>query len=254
MLHLFSNELEEKAKKHALEKFPQEMVCVFTEKDCIFLENIAADRENAFLVDEKALLEIGLENVKCIVHSHPTNFEPMQYPSALDMKSQMNFGVPFGIVACSKERAYDIEYFGDGIPKKKEELCGRYFIHGIQDCYSLIRDYYLLELGIKLPDFPRDWNWWENGGNLYEDFFGDAGFYSVPLSSLRRYDLFFMSLGISAVKQNKVNHGGIYLGDDIIFHHKSGAKPYDTGQVSCKENIYRYSKYFRYAVRHKDLA
>ncbi len=249
MKNLFENELEEQAKQYMISQFPFEGVGIFTETSFIPLTNIAEDRKNSFLVDEKELLEIGFEHVKAIIHSHPTEFEPKQYPSALDMKTQLNYDLPFGIVSCNKERAYDIEYFGDCVAKAP--LLGRYFIHGIQDCYSLVRDYYSLELGIQLLEFPRNWLWWEDDCDLYMQF-EKTGFYEIPFSQMKKGDFFIMPLGYHAMRHGISNHGGIYLGDETILHHKAGKSPYDVGQLSVRENIYRYSKYFSHCLRHKD--
>ena len=51
---------------------------------------------------------------------------------------------------------------------------------GVSDCYSLIRDWYRTERGIALPEFPRDWEWWEYGGDLYAMGFAEAGFVKLP--------------------------------------------------------------------------
>lgn len=246
---MFDEKLEEKAKKYAMEKFPEEAVCVFTDTDCIFLENVAKDREHSFLVDEKALLEIGMDKVRAVIHSHPTKYEPWLYPSALDMQTQMSYNLPFGIIACSADLAYPIEYFGDCVPKAPLE--GRFFIHGKQDCYSLIRDWYLEKLDIVLPDFPRDWLWWEKGRDLYLKFY-DAGFYEIPFSDLAYGDVFLMPYGLYALKNCITTHGGIYLGDETILHHKCSLNPYDKGQLSVRESMHRYAKYFTYCLRHKD--
>lgn len=247
---MFDQKLEEKAKKYAMEKYPEEAVCVFLENDCVFLENIAKDRENSFLIDEKELLALGLENIKAVIHSHPTKYEPLLYPSAADMQAQISYNVPFGIIACNGERAYDIEYFGD--QAEKAPLEGRYFIHGKQDCYSLIRDYYAEKFGIWLMEFPRDWLWWERGTDLYLNFW-QTGFYEIPFSDLREGDVFLMPYGLYALKNNVVNHGGIYLGDETILHHKCSLNPYDKGQLSVKESMQRYAKFFKYCLRHKEL-
>lgn len=250
MKNLFSKKLEEQAKQYMISQYPFEGVGLFTKDLFIPLTNTAADKKNSFAVNEAELLAFGMENIKAIIHSHPTEFEPQQYPSALDMQSQINFNIPFGIVSCNNERAYDIEYFGDSVPKAP--LVGRHFIHGIQDCYSLIRDYYEIELNIHLLEFPRNWNWWEdNACDLYMQF-EKTGFYEIPFSQMKKGDFFIMPLGISALRRGIANHGGIYLGNDTILHHKAGKNPYDTGQLSVRENIYRYSKYFTKCLRHKD--
>ena len=53
------------------------------------------------------------------------------------------------------------------LPAERPPLLERPFIHGSWDCYGLIRDWYLQERGISLPDFPREDNWWTRGVTLY---------------------------------------------------------------------------------------
>jgi len=46
----------------------------------------------------------------------------------------------------------------------------RPFIHGIFDCYTLIRDFFRREHNILLPtNIQRTWEWWLQGENLYLD-------------------------------------------------------------------------------------
>ncbi len=63
----------------------------------------------------------------------------------------------------------------------KAPLVGRNYIHGIQDCYSIVRDFYERELGINLSDYEREDAWWESreSKSLYLDNFEKEGFVEV---------------------------------------------------------------------------
>lgn len=97
-------------------------------------------------------------------------------------------------------------------------LFGRPFVHGVLDCYSLVRDYYRQECGIDLPDFPRDPLWWERPGvNLYLDHFAEAGFVEITEDDLRPHDSILMQAGA-----DRPNHAAVYLGDNLIAQHFMG--------------------------------
>ncbi|SIS10807.1 NlpC/P60 family protein, partial [Moraxella cuniculi DSM 21768] len=138
-------------------------------------------------------------------------------------------------------------------------LIGREYHHSVQDCYSLVRDYYQRELNIHLPDFPRLDGWWEDAKHepLYENNFTKAGFAQVH--DLQKHDVILCRVG----RTEHINHALIYLGDDgqltsetatpitgtsLILHHPHG-------RLSVRE-IYGESWQKRVAmvVRHGHLA
>jgi hypothetical protein len=93
---------------------------------------------------------------------------------------------------------------------------GRPFLHGIFDCYTLIRDYYKREFNIFLPtNMQRNWDWWSHGENLYVDNAKYHGFEEV--ADIKKHDVLVMKIG-SPVP----NHGAIYLGNNKILHHAAG--------------------------------
>ncbi len=96
-------------------------------------------------------------------------------------------------------------------------LVGREFVHGVVDCYTLVRDWYRVARGIELLDFARTDEWWMHGQNLYLDNFGLAGFGSIPAGEMSHGDVLLMKI------QSPVpNHAAIYLGDGMILHHLYG--------------------------------
>lgn len=95
-------------------------------------------------------------------------------------------------------------------------LTGRPFLHGLFDCYTLVKDYYRRTFNLILPtNLQRTWEWWNTGSNLYLEHAGSYGFEEV--SEIKKHDLLVMSLS-SPVP----NHGAIYLGDNKILHHVAG--------------------------------
>lgn len=93
-------------------------------------------------------------------------------------------------------------------------LVGRQFAHGILDCYTLVRDFYALKLGVLLSEYDREDNWWEKGQELYSmDRLRAEGFYPIP-DAPRRGDMILMQ-----IRSPVPNHAGIYLGDGQMLHH-----------------------------------
>jgi hypothetical protein len=96
------------------------------------------------------------------------------------------------------------------------ELENRPFLHGLFDCYTLIRDYYKRNFDVYLPtNIQRNWEWWAQGENLYVDNAKDYSFEEV--SDIQKHDVLIMKIGSSMP-----NHGAIYLGEGKILHHLAG--------------------------------
>ena len=92
----------------------------------------------------------------------------------------------------------------------------RPFLHGLFDCYTLIRDYYKRNFDVYLPtNIQRNWEWWAQGENLYVDNAKDYSFEEV--SDIQKHDVLIMKIGSSMP-----NHGAIYLGEGKILHHLAG--------------------------------
>lgn len=148
--------------------------------------------------------------VVAVVHSH-VGLPPV--PSMADRVGVETHGVPWLIVNHPLGTWAVIEPEGYRAP-----LVGRPFVHGVLDCYSLVRDYYREAVGLDLPDYPRDYLWWEQPGvNLYLDHFAEAGFEQIDLADLRSNDVLLMQAGA-----DRPNHAAIYLGDNLILHHFFG--------------------------------
>lgn len=230
-------------KREALAEFPCEAVWLITEKGCRKVRNISPKPTEKFEVSPGDLSQAYSEGLLAIVHSHP-NHPP--YPSESDMLGQVQTAVPWGIVCTDGVDCSEPFWWGLGTPPP---LLGRPFRHGVTDCYSLIRDYYAVEQGINLPEFPRSWEWWEKGQNLYLDGFSSAGFRvlqecETPVEG---------DMWISSVTTSVPSHGGIYLGGDLILHHTTAKAPYSPGHLSRREPIHRWLPYITHWLRHEEM-
>jgi cell wall-associated NlpC family hydrolase len=152
-------------------------------------------------------------------------------------------------------------YFGDELGPPPP-LIGRPFIHGVYDCYSLIRDFYRTNAysaisdyhgvsSILLPEQPRDFGWWDsrNGDGtvtvpktLYTDNFKAAGFRQITLEEMRPGDVF-----LAQVMAPVTNHGGVYLGRGEIIHHLRG-------RLSKTDVAGRWLNYVTHCLRYEGAA
>ena len=172
--------------------------------------------------------------VMAVVHSHP---DGSSAASEVD-KAQMELhGLPWVIVGYPQGDFAVHQPTGYTCP-----LLGREYYHGLQDCYSLCRDYYYRECGVRLGDYPRADLWWElkDSPSLYLDNFKSEGFVEIDpaITPLQKHDAILCRVG----RTEHVNHAVIYLGDgqltsekasdvvggSIILHH-----PY--GRLSVRE-------------------
>jgi proteasome lid subunit RPN8/RPN11 len=165
-----------------------------------------------------------------VVHSHCNQSAK---PSQTDLVSCESSGFPWVIVALPSETWHEFSPSGYKAP-----LLGRQYSHGVLDCFSFLKDWYLENLGIELPDFDRPDEWWTKGLNLYMENYEKAGFY--PVDQPEYGDIIIMNIA------SKVpNHGAVYIGNGMIAHHPQG-------RLSCRELFGGYwAKCARVVVRYK---
>ena len=240
---MISELVAQEVKEYFQHQYPKE-ACGFILKDGNFVpcENIANDVYNHFKVKTSDFL-MHENNLLAVVHSHP---DGQDAPSKADMTSQIASGIPFGLCVVRNNWVGNLWFWGDGIPKV--DLIGRSFRHGPTgsdgkgDCFALIRDYMAQECGIKLNEYPRDSQWWNNGANMYEEYFEQEGFREIDGTDIKEHDCFLMS-----VNSNVINHAGIYVGNNLIMHHLAN-------RLSRREPVARWPKMIAKWVRHNDLS
>lgn len=227
------NNYEGKIRKEAIACYPEEGVWLITSKGCRQVKNTHKDPNNFFKVGLKDLCKAERDGLLAVVHSHP---DKPDVPSAADMQSQINTAVPWGILTCSSEASGRIRWWG--LPTDRP-LIGRSFSHGINDCYSLVKDYYKQEMGIELPEFPRDWDWWNKGQDLLMEGFSKANFKEIPKCEVKPGDAW-----LAKIRGGVVHHCGVYIGHGLMIHQMGHAgKCVDESKLSAREPIVRYEKF-----------
>lgn len=228
MLNL-SDELTNVIGKHALQAYPLECCGVIIGGQYHPCANIASDPADVFEIDPVELVALAeLGDIEAIVHSHP---DGTPYPSDFDKIQMSLHGVPW-IIASVNDGLVDI--LCHDLSHANQSLLGREYIHGTQDCYSLVRDYYMRELNLILPDFQRVDEWWEDESHepLYENNFKKAGFKVVD-GTPQKHDVILCRVG----RTHHVNHALIFMGngkltsettpncvgDNLVLHHPHGS-------------------------------
>ncbi len=224
-----TQEQKEAIREHTLRCYPEEMCGILSEGNFIPLQNASSDPTEAFKILSKDLIKY-IGKIDAIVHSHcyrkdrPSIFD-IRTPSLQDMKEQKLSGVPWLIVGTEGQNVLDpLE-----IPRiPSNELLDRRFIWFINDCYTLVQDYYLFYLGIELPEakVESDYRELRHYDRTFEPYIAEYGFYEIPgIDDMQNGDLILLNNGIASQ-----NHLGVYH-DGYI---------YSQEQVSQKQEFYKY--------------
>lgn len=232
-----NDQTREDALKHALAEMPREscgLVVVHSGREGYWPCKNIAEKQSQFIMDPEDYARAeDSGDILAVVHSHPN---ASARPSEADRVGCELSGLPWHIVSVPAGAWERFEPSGYKAP-----LIGRPFVHGVLDCYSLIRDWYRENRAVELPDFDRAEEWWAKGGNLYIDHFSDAGF--SPLGAgevLAPGDVILMQM-----RSSVVNHAAIYLGHDVILHHLMN-------RLSCREIYGGYwAKNTRLVIRYR---
>lgn len=246
--------------RHAKAEYPKECCGIIADGVYHPCDNIAADPYNHFEMDGDFVFEMMQINDGnlIIVHSHPDGTPNL---SEMD-KIQMNYhGLDWVVVGVQKDPVtgkLTTQTAYHAYQEYRPPLLGRDYIPLWQDCYTLVQDYYLRELGIALPDFDRTDGWWEddNHAPLYETNLEKAGFVIVQ-GTPQKHDMIICRVG----RTQHANHALIYLGDGVL---KSETTPQVVGDnlfihhphsaLSCRE-IYgeNWQRRTVLVARHKEL-
>ena len=195
----------------AKQEFPKEACGVFVQKGKT-IEFIPCKNEHPHPTQDFecsiqiADIEDDDREIVAVFHSH-TNGNTLLTDSD---KTWMNScKIPYLLFTLPQE-TFAYEY-----PTSEEiPLKGRFYVAGVQDCYTIVKDYYQRKHNISLKDFYRNDKWWDNGLDvLTEEHFKEAGFFSVSLEEIQEGDVVVMQFG----RCN--DHLAIYTGNSRILHH-----------------------------------
>lgn len=236
-----SNKIKEDIIFHAKQCYPNECCGLIVGNEYYPCSNVAKNKNQFEInpIDWAKAEDYAHEKqttINAIVHSHP---DATTKASDLDLMQVELHGLPWVIVSYSELEFADKSDFAVYYPcGYQAPLLGRNYYHGIQDCYSIVRDFYQRELNISLNDFKRDDAWWENKNNpsLYMENFQQEGFFEIDKNQDLKYgDIILCRVG----RTEHINHALIWLGEHghfksestepctgnmLILHHPYGRK------------------------------
>jgi len=219
-------------KLHAHREFPKEacgVVIVYKGKpkyvECTNISSI----EDHFIINPVQYAALS-DKTYLIVHSHTTGNEPSEH----DISCLNTLRVPYLIYYIESD-TYGVYY-----PKNYNKLIGREYVFGEQDCFEAARDWYLAHDIIVPP--RRKWvdNWWEHHYNYIKDDISQW-----PLKQVDNPE--YGDILTFKVDSSIENHLGVYLGDDMFYHHA-------VNRMSCVENIYPFWAEFLESIYRYDGA
>lgn len=237
--------LEIKIKAHAVLEYPKESCGLIYGNEYHPCKNIHPNPTNAFEISFSDYP--NYEDLQAVVHSHTDENKPFPEMTYDDMKYQIQSGKPWGIVSVEKQEAHNILWWGHPsfIPelKGREHRYGPSGTDGRGDCYAILTDWYFLNFGIQLKEYPRKKNFWHQGIDdpIYEKQFEDCGFFRLPATDLPLPG----DIALMRVRSRKViNHAAVYIGNGKMIHHLED-------QVSRVDTIHRWQKFIQYFLRYK---
>lgn len=208
-------------KKHFDTEYPKEACGIIGvvkgKKKWFPCENIA-ESDDDFIMSSDDWFEVKKKaDILAIVHNHTNNDNT---PSKNDINNCNVLGIPYYIFSYPDLELNILE------PKENfNPLLGREYSFGTSDCFEAMRDWLASE-NIKIPArevFEDDW--WEKG----IDYFTEENIKNwnlVKVDTPQKNDVL-----IFAVESSVGNHCGVYLGNDVFFHHA-------VNRLSCRESLY----------------
>ncbi len=248
--------------RHALECFPHESCGLLLDKGDgipVYLpcENIHPNPENAFRIDPVVYEKHRRAgDIIAVVHSHT---RAQRAPSAADMRGQEASGFPWVIVVLDEQRRI-LEDFHFPLGWDVS-LKGRQFRGGVADCFETVRLWWWQNRGVKLPQVPRDDQWWvkdpetgEAAQNVILDNLLAVGFRVLTPEEIRvnpddeRSSLMLEpgDVGLARVMSDRINHGVVYTGGQMMLHHL-------LEQVSAEVPMTRWLSRIEMWLRPKDV-
>ena len=213
----------EDMREHFKNEYPREGCGILTvvkgKQKWIPCTNIA-EEDNHFIIDTKEYLKIArTSDIIGIVHSHP---DESSEPSELDINNCNALGKKYYIFSYPEMDLTIVE------PKiNTTDLYGREYEFGVKDCFEALRDY-LQTQNIEIPPramFVEDY--WDKNIDYFNDkTISEWNHSPVSLNEIKENDVL-----IFRVFSDINNHCGVYLGNDIFYHHAEN-------RLSCRENLY----------------
>jgi len=210
-------------KEHFDKEYPREgcgvIAVVKGKKQWFPVTNLAEDKDDFIMASDEYIRLMISTDIIGIVHNH---IDASPEPGETDIEACNTLGIPYYIFSYP-----DMELKVVEPDKNFTELYGREYKFGVADCFEAMRDY-LHTKEIKIP--PRalfEDNWYTKGLDYFcPEVIKNWGHQEINLSELQENDVL-----IFRVQEEINNHCGVYIGNDIFYHHA-------VNRLSCRENLY----------------
>ena len=227
---------------HALEEYPREccgLVVSTNEGAHEFLrcQNISSAPEKHFAISPVDYVKASARGeIIGTYHSHPEDSEAF---SEFDKFNSEIHKLTY-ILYCLKKNIF-LEYNPDC---EFNQYIGRQFKIGKTDCFSLVKDFFAVELKIKLNNYLhlRAEGWRDNLEELFDKNYMNEGFVKVD-GEHKKYDCHLFKYKNKSASQ----HMAVNLGGNLMLH-----QPLN-GPSRIEELTEKHKKFINYTIRHKDL-
>lgn len=196
------------------------------------LENENPNKHNSFSMNKLDFAKFNPQDILAIFHSHPTGSELASEP---DRTQSESLGIPYYIYGLEK-KTFTLFYPQSFKPKP---LLSRFFFPEFQDCVSLVKDFFDINLKIKLSKHIDNWarrrnN--ESNADLIRQL--DVNFHEVSDAELTGDVLVF------DIEKDRPFHLGVFTESKKILHQPNdqfSQEVYLTPELRKKVyKIYRY--------------
>ena len=227
--------------KHAISESPYEscgVVIINKGKEKYYhCKNLAKEKGDYFILDPDDWIKAeDLGEIMAVVHSHP-NHPPI--PSQADLASCEYLDLPFYIVTPETKEWHYFEPSG-----YKKLLIGREWVWDVQDCWSLITDWFKENKNISIRHWRRPASPQEFTKKPYfEKVLLGSGFIELnDQDEIQKEDVLLMD----TTNTGKLDHVALYIGDQTILHHcvkrLSCRETYDQKWIEYTKKRYRYAQ------------
>lgn len=211
--------------EHAKARYPEEACGVIIAGVYHECRNVHETPTEHFKLDGAEQFDLiqKFGEVQAIIHSHPfikaTQYRRGSDPAWASLGDQRGFllgNVPWGIVSCDGSSTSEVNWLDDAETKP---LLSRPFSWFTADCYTLVRDWHRINTKITIPNFEREWAFWEKRQNIIEE-----GMRTIPQAVIIPKSQ--AQVGDTAIfdtfGRGIVNHLGVICGNNQMIHQWAG--------------------------------
>lgn len=207
-------QLKKEIKEYSLSKKGEEICGLIIIKDNNYIfykcKNISYNKQNHSVINP--LDYIGAEKTGKIVGA--VHSQPSDKISLMDEMTAIEHNI-FSIVYCFESDKFYI------INPELSFYLTKDFDIDKANCFTLVRDFYLNRLNIKLNHYNINEDWFEKNPNLIYEIFTEQRdkWEQISLNLIQENDIIIFGRDFETL-----NHMGIYLGNNLMLHHPRNNK------------------------------